>query len=99
MANIQFNYLYRDGGNYKKYGSVIFANPGDVDVGKVEVLIQTKLIDQTWFYRNHWQLPNLRAQTFNPDTDPTWHEFESLSPTHQAANNKIMLVGFTVLVI
>jgi hypothetical protein len=78
---------------------VIFANPGHVDIAKLETLILSKLIDQTWFYHNHWQLPNQRPQTFNPDTDPTWHEFESLSPTHQAANNKITLADFMGLLI
>ncbi len=26
MTNIKFNYLYRDGGNYKIHGSQIFTN-------------------------------------------------------------------------
>jgi hypothetical protein len=24
---IKFNYLYRDNGNYKQYGSVVYSNP------------------------------------------------------------------------
>jgi hypothetical protein len=45
--NIQFNYLHRDGGNYKKYGSVVFADPGSVDLAELDSLIRTTLIDQT----------------------------------------------------
>lgn len=78
MANIQFNYLYRDGGNYKNYGSVVLANPTGLGLAELTALIRSKLIDQTWFYATHAGIPDLIPNTFNPETDPTWHEFESV---------------------
>lgn len=90
MANIQFNYLYRDGGNYKKYNSVIFINPTNISLTELSKLIQSKLIDETWFYADQWNLPDLRPETFNPDTDPTWHEFESMIYTDESVNFRII---------
>jgi hypothetical protein len=90
MANIQFNYLYRDGGNYKKYNSVIFANPTNISLTELSNLIHSKLIDETWFYADQWNLPDLRPETFNPDTDPTWHEFESMIYTDESVNFRII---------
>jgi hypothetical protein len=86
MANIQFNYLYRDGGNYKKYNSVIFANPTNISLTELSNLIHSKLIDETWFYTEQWNLPDLRPETLDPDTDPTWHEFESIVYTDESVN-------------
>lgn len=37
MNNIKFNYLYRDGSNYKSWGEVIFLNPENLAVNEVEV--------------------------------------------------------------
>jgi hypothetical protein len=97
MANIQFNYLYRDAGNYKKYGSVTFANPNNISFAELSTLIQSKLIDQTWFYHNHWRLPDLR-ETFDPEIDPTWHEFENVVYTDDRADIKNKLSDFIGLV-
>jgi hypothetical protein len=97
MANIQFNYLYRDGGNYKKYGSVTFANPGNVGIQELAALIQSKLIDQTWFYHHHWHLPDLRPPTFDTTIDPSWHEFENVACTSQSSDMAVTLAGFMAL--
>jgi hypothetical protein len=86
MTNIQFNYLYRNGGNYKKYNSVIFTNPINISLTELSKLIQSKLIDETWFYADQWRLPDLRPETFDPDTDPTWHEFENIIHTNESVN-------------
>ena len=49
MPNIKLSYLYRDSGNYKNYGSVVFANAEGIDLSVVNNLIQEKLIDGTCF--------------------------------------------------
>jgi hypothetical protein len=94
MANIQFKYLYRDAGNYKIYASVIFANPGNIGIVELSALIQSKLIDQAWFYAGDWHLPDLRSETFDDEVDPTWHEFENTGYTDEAANATIKLSDF-----
>lgn len=87
MPSIKFSYLYRDSGNYKTYGSVVFANPDDIELSTVDALIRSKLIDQEWFYADEWNLPDLRLLILTDNTDPTWHEFESIQFTDEAAND------------
>ena len=47
---IRFNYLHRDSGNYKKFGSKEFSNPEQLCVDEIEPLIRQNLIDQEYFY-------------------------------------------------
>ncbi|WPU98786.1 hypothetical protein SNE26_22485 [Mucilaginibacter sp. cycad4] len=44
MPNIKFNYLYRDGGNYKNFNSIVFNNPQSILLPSLEQLIRSKLI-------------------------------------------------------
>lgn len=92
--NITFNYFYRDGGNYKKFDSVIFLNPDDIGLPEIETLIRAKLIDGTYFYADEWKLPELFLDTFHFRVDPTWHEFESVEYTDEEPNSLISLDEF-----
>lgn len=78
MPNIKFNYLYRDSGNYKKYGFVIFTNPDNIELIEVEKRVRSKLIDGQWFYADEWGLPELFFEWVDFRVDPTWHEFEGV---------------------
>lgn len=44
MANIQFNYLYRDGANYKQFGFVIFKNISGISLEDATSKVRSKLI-------------------------------------------------------
>ena len=85
MPNIKFNYRYRDSANYKKFGFVIFNNPSNIELTELEMLIKSKLIDETWFYAHEWKLPELFSSFFDFKIDPTWHEFESVEYTDETA--------------
>ncbi len=76
MQNIKFSYLYRDGGNNKNYGFLIFSNPDDIDLLEFENIIKSKLIDGIWFYVNEWKLPDLNFKQWDDEIDHIWHEFE-----------------------
>ncbi|MBS1527442.1 MAG: hypothetical protein JST19_17475 [Bacteroidetes bacterium] len=65
MPNIKFSYLYRDGGNYKKFDSVVFPNPDNRNLSEIESLIRSKLIDETWFYADEWRVPELFLEIFH----------------------------------
>ncbi|MEN0056933.1 MAG: hypothetical protein AAGC65_24855 [Mucilaginibacter sp.] len=86
MPNIKFSYLYRDGGNYKKFNSVIFSNPYNIKLSEVERLIQFNLIDGLWFYADKWRVPDIHFDTWNNEADHTFHEFEEVIYTNEAAN-------------
>jgi hypothetical protein len=94
MPNIKFNYLYRDGANYKNHGFTIFENPQNIKLDDLLQLIQSKLIDKTWFYVDQWQLPDLHFGTWDNEIDHTWHEFENVEYTTEPANVSLELVDF-----
>jgi hypothetical protein len=94
MPNIKFNYLYRDSGNYKRYGSVIFANPNNIELAEIETLVKAKLIDETWFYPYEWGLPEIFTKVIDFRVDPTWHEFESVEYTRACASRKFKWTAF-----
>jgi hypothetical protein len=94
MPNIQFNYLYRCSGNYKKFISVVFANPDNINLTDLENLIKSKLIFGEYFYAAQWHLPEVFTDIIDFRIDPTWHEFESVVYTDGDANAGISLAGF-----
>jgi hypothetical protein len=94
MPNIKFNYLYRDGGNYKNFNFVIFENDQSVSIAEFESLIKSKLIDGEWFYADHWKVPEIFLDTFNFKIDPTWHEFESVEYCDEPINSIFTLAEF-----
>ncbi len=94
MPNIKFNYLYRDGANYKNFNSVIFDNPDSVSLNVLLKIIKSKLIDETWFYVDQWNLPDLHFANWNNELDHTWHEFESIEYTKEVPNATMTLATF-----
>ena len=92
MPNIKFNYRYRC--NYKKFIPVIFANPDNIELQLLENLILPKLIYGEYFYASDWQLPEIFTDIVDFRIDPTWHEFESVEYTDEAANSSTSLADF-----
>jgi len=96
MPNIKFNYLYRDSANYKKYGSVVFANPNNIELSEVEALIRSKLIDGEYFYADEWRLPELFLETVDFRVDPTWYEFENVEYTDASLDQLIPMESLII---
>ena len=94
MPNIKFNYLYRDGGNYKKFHSIIFENDQSISIEELESLIKSKLIDGEWFYADQWKVRDLHFDNWDNELDHTFHEFESTEYSYEAANSVLRLTEF-----
>lgn len=75
---IRFNYLYRDAGNYKQYGHLIFSNSNNLTLREVEDRIRAALIDGEFFNARQWGLPELRGFEWDDDLDHEWHEYVSV---------------------
>ncbi len=99
MPNIQLNYLYRCGGNYKNFGEVIFANPDGLSLQQVEEAIKAALIDHHWFYANDWLLPPLHFPKWDPELDHLWHEYESIEPTDLPATDARTISQFMAAIL
>lgn len=86
MANsrppsILFNYLYRDAGNYKVYGSIILANPDNRSLGEIVLEIKRHLISEQYFDPDKLGIPRLQHKKWNSELDHSWNEYSGIEYT------------------
>ena len=43
---VKFNYLYRDAGNYKSWGELIFSNPDGLNLKEIDRQLRMKFIQE-----------------------------------------------------
>lgn len=79
--NILLTYLYRDAGNYKYWGEVVFPNPDGTDPATFEAEARRHLIDRHWFVAEDVGLPDLRTDDWDDEIDHDWHEVHSFAAT------------------
>jgi len=96
--NIKFSYLYRDAGNYKNYGEVVFANPDNVSIEEIETVIKSKLIEGQWFVAKEWGVPDLHFEKWDEELDHGWHEFENVTYTNKEFFSATPLKNFLLLI-
>lgn len=73
---ILLHYLYRDSGNWKKFGSKRFSNPDQLTIEEIEQKLRENLIDQEYFYPEKVGIKKFKFHR-NLD-DYSWYEFESV---------------------
>lgn len=73
---IQFNYLHRDSGNWKKFGSKKFSNPEQFTIEEITLKISQNLIDQSYFYPEKVGIKKFKFHRYLDDY--SWYEFESV---------------------
>lgn len=76
--NIQFNYLHRDDGNYKLFGSMVFSNVNNLTLEEIEKATREKLIDGEFFYPKEWNIDFLEG-SHKSIYFIGWYEFEGVS--------------------
>ena len=72
-TNIRFHYLYRDSGNYKKFGHRDYSNPENLPLVEIERQIRQHLIDREFFYPEQAGIPKFRFHRYLDDF--SWYEF------------------------
>ena len=73
---IRFHYLYRDSGNYKKFGHKDFSNPTNLYLNDINVELQKVLIDGMFFYP---EKVGIRKFLFHRYLDDfSWYEMECI---------------------
>ncbi len=85
--NAKFEYLYRDAGNYKKWGDVVFKNRDNVDIDLLESMLISVLIENEFFEADKSGLPKLSFQELDKDLDHDWYEYSSLKKTTEQEND------------
>lgn len=94
QLNLKLNYLYRDGANYKQFGSVVFANPNFLTPQKATGQLRQKLISNEFFLPQEWKLPRLQYYPYNAQIDHDYHEFESFEWTEEEVTDGRKVEGF-----
>jgi hypothetical protein len=90
MSNVEFVYLYRDGGNYKKWGKVIFSNPDGIDTETVERDLRQAFLEDGLFIASQIRVPEVFLYSdygFSSD-DHCYHEFGGVRPTASSADDE-----------
>jgi hypothetical protein len=97
-SNIKFNYLYRDCGNYKVWGSEVFSNPDLLPLKSVEDKIRKSLIDGEFFNPTYWEVKRLKHEDWVPELDHTWNEFDSIENTVIEPTSDYSMTEFLTLI-
>jgi len=87
--NIEFEYRYRDWGNFKKYGAVVFNNQHRLSIDEVSQRVLCASIEGQFFDASQLGIPELffHDSPFDPDLDHGMHEFCSVSETGLPADD------------
>jgi hypothetical protein len=89
MSNVEFSYLYRDGGNYKKWGNVVFSNPDGMITESMERDLRQAFLEDGMFIASQVRIPEVFLYTdygFSSD-DHCYHEFNGVRPTASKADD------------
>lgn len=85
--NVLFEYLYRDAGNYKNWGEVVFSNPHDIPADTIASMAEQVLIDRAFFVATKADVPDLHFSEHNEELDHGWHEVHAFRPTDAPPND------------
>lgn len=86
--NVRFEYLYRDAGNFKNWGEVVFANPRNLSADRVAAVVEKALhIDGLYFVASELNVPDLHFAERNEKLDHDWHEVHAFLATDDAPND------------
>jgi hypothetical protein len=89
VDNVEFTYLYRDGGNHKKWGRVLFSNPDRLSSDSLDNGMQRAFLRDGLFIAAQIRVPDVflyAGGAFSFD-DHCYHEFDSVRPTLRAADD------------
>lgn len=85
--NICLEYQYRDAGNFKNWGEIVFSNPRSLAPEVVTQMAEEVLIDREFFVASSARVPDLHFPDWNPDLDHDWHKMVTFRSTDEAPND------------
>ena len=85
--NIRLEYQYRDAGNYKNWGEIVFSNPRNLVPEVVTEMAEEVLIEREFFVASGARVPDLHFSDWDPDLDHDWHEFVAFRSTGDAPSD------------
>jgi hypothetical protein len=87
--NIALEYLYRDCGNFKNYGKVVFANQRNLSAKEIHENLFSTVMAEPFFRASDLGLPDLYFKDFpyDPELDHESHEYYRVSGTKERTND------------
>ena len=85
--NVRFDHLYRDAGNNKLWGHVVFANDRGLDVAALRARLEEHLIDGQFFPRGEGLLPPLQFPGPDDELDHGWLEYVGMAECDEEADD------------
>ena len=92
MSNIKFNYLYRDGANYKSWGEVVFTNPDQLTVEEIELRLIDAFLPDSLFIASQISIPErfLFLDGKFTKQDHCYHEFDTIEICEEKSTDTLM---------
>jgi hypothetical protein len=89
MSNVEFSYLYRDGGNYKRFGRVVFSDPEQISCGAIIGALTEAFLEEGLFIADQVRVPEvfLFANGELSFDDHCYHEFDAVRATEKEPND------------
>jgi hypothetical protein len=91
MSNVKFNYLYRDGANYKSWGEVVFANPENLALDEIEKTLINAFLSGELFIASQISIPEkflFLDGKFIKD-DHCYHEFDNVEGCEESPTDSL----------
>lgn len=87
--SIKFKYLYRDTGNYKNFGNVVFSNPDNISSIEIEDSLENAFSQKVFFVAEQIGLQELFFKGFPLGDDISFHEFNDIEITDEDPNDSV----------
>jgi hypothetical protein len=89
MTFVRFNYLYRDGANFKNWGNVVFANLGELSLAGIEARLLDAFLPDKHFIASQIQISDVFLFIVDKPTayDHCFHEFDSVEACDESPND------------
>jgi hypothetical protein len=77
-VNVRFGYLYRDAGNFKRWGEVVFSNAHNIGQEALDTISSAALpLDGIYFLPDQIWVPSLHFEDWIKVLDHDWHEIHA----------------------
>ncbi|MBI5565710.1 MAG: hypothetical protein HY870_12520 [Chloroflexi bacterium] len=82
-TNVHFEYLYRDGANYKAWGMIVFSNPDHLSVAEIDSRLSQAFNPDSLFVAGQIQVPEIFLYSNGKVTsdDHCYHEYDHVELT------------------
>ena len=89
QMNIELEYLYRDCGNFKNFGKVVFANKRKLSAEEIHEMLLSTVMPEQFFRASDLGVPDLYFKDFpyDPELDHELHEYHKVSETKEPTDD------------